>query len=88
MLTLFLHPLSTAQRIADLYKRAFDEAVELYVLSVYLRIPTSARRAFFVQWNRCGTLHFLRLGSEVNLPPRPTNAIPLLLRGRLDNLDT
>jgi hypothetical protein len=37
MPTLFLHPVVSGQRIAHLYKRAFAEAVELYVLSAYLR---------------------------------------------------
>jgi hypothetical protein len=34
---LFLHPVVSGQNIAALYKRAFAEAVELYVLSAYLR---------------------------------------------------
>jgi hypothetical protein len=37
MLNLFLHPVSSGRSIADLYKRAFAEAVELYVVSAYLR---------------------------------------------------
>lgn len=37
MLRLFLHPVVSGQRIADLYRRAFAEAAELYVLSAYLR---------------------------------------------------
>jgi hypothetical protein len=38
MPNLFLHPVGQGQNIADLYKRAFSEAVELYVLSAYLRV--------------------------------------------------
>ncbi len=37
MRELFLHPVVSGQHIAGLYKRAFAEAVELYVLSAYLR---------------------------------------------------
>jgi hypothetical protein len=36
MHTLFLHPVVSGRHIADL-KRAFAEALELYVLSAYLR---------------------------------------------------
>lgn len=37
MLKLFLHPVGSGQGIASLYRRAFQEAQELYVLSAYLR---------------------------------------------------
>jgi hypothetical protein len=37
MRELFLHPVASAKGISSLYKRAFAEAVELYVLSAYLR---------------------------------------------------
>jgi hypothetical protein len=37
MRTLFLHPVGSQQNIANIYKQAFAEAIELYVLSAYLR---------------------------------------------------
>jgi hypothetical protein len=37
MLNLFLHPVASGRKIGDLYRSAFSEAEELYVMSAYLR---------------------------------------------------
>ena len=37
MLNLFLHPVISGKKIEDLYRSAFSEAEELYIVSAYLR---------------------------------------------------
>ena len=55
MLKLFLHPVDSGKGIAALYKRAFAEAIELYVLSAYLRTWDTTLKLN----ERCGGFTFI-----------------------------